>query len=112
MPTPEKESKQGKRGPDKRPRTRQKGPLTVRVQLFLTPENAEFLRAQPGTNSGLVNLLLNLRRNDGNWPVKEASGRASQWLDDNPNHKPEEYEEVVRIICKDLGISINQGFFC
>lgn len=56
--------KQSIRGPDKKPRKlRRKIPPKIRIQLSLTPENAEHVRVYPGTNSGLINRLLTRHRN-------------------------------------------------
>lgn len=54
----------GKRGPDKKQRKRRKGVPRIRVQLSLTPENAEYLRMYPDSNSGLINRLLEIDRGD------------------------------------------------
>lgn len=53
---------QGKRGPDKKPRKRRQSVVVVRVQLSLTPANAEYIRMRPSTNSAFVNHLIEVHR--------------------------------------------------
>lgn len=57
-----KKKKQGERGPDKKPRKPRELKMIVRVQLSLTPENAQYLRMYPNSNSNFVNELLENHR--------------------------------------------------
>ncbi len=55
-------SRRGKRGPDKKKRKPRKIIPIVRVQLSLTPENAEYMRKYADSNSNFVNRLLERHR--------------------------------------------------